>query len=73
MSKEIDVCFYCGSADLKQDAWVHVNNSEDVSTFDDIYCEVCESSVKKVVRVEVPDDFDVYSDIHEETANANHD
>ena len=63
--KTIDVCTHCGSADIVQDAWVHYNNREDVSTFDDLYCENCESSCK-TNEVEVPDDFDIYNDLYKE-------
>lgn len=65
---KIEVCTHCGSADIEQDAYVHLNDRENVKTFDDLYCCNCDSSCR-VKEVEVPDNFDIYSDIHEETAN----
>ena len=61
--KTVQVCTYCGSADVLMDAFVHANNPEDVRTFDDCYCESCEGSCR-TQEVEVADDFDVYSDKH---------
>lgn len=63
----VHVCTNCGSANVLADAFVHVNASEDVRTFDDMYCENCESSCK-TKEVEVPDDFDVYNDTYQESA-----
>ena len=62
---KICVCTRCGSANILQDAFVHINNEDDVRTFDDLYCENCESSCQ-VNEVEVPEDFDVYSDSYKE-------
>jgi formylmethanofuran dehydrogenase subunit E len=35
------LCPYCGSDDLLQDAYVHLNNPHDVRTFDSIDCDSC--------------------------------
>ena len=64
--KTIYVCTHCDSADIVQDAWVHYNNRDDISTFDDLYCRRCESQCK-TNEVEVPDDFDIYNDIYSES------
>ena len=61
--KTIRVCTTCGSSNVLADAFVHVNNPDDVRTFDDCYCENCESSCK-TQKVEVPDDFDECGDIY---------
>lgn len=61
--KTVHVCNCCGSANIQQDAWVHYNDRENVQTFDDLYCEVCQSSCK-TNEVTVPADFDVYSDFY---------
>ena len=63
--KTIYVCTYCGSANIQQDAWVHYNDRQNVQTFDDLYCENCESS-RNTKEVEVPDDFDIYTDLYKE-------
>lgn len=60
--KNVVVCTHCGSANIFTDSFVHANNPDDVRTFDAQYCENCEESCKTQL-VEVPDDFDVYSDI----------
>lgn len=65
--KTIYVCTKCGSANVLADAFVHVNDPEDVRTFDDVYCENCESSCK-TKEVEVSDDFDIYNDLYQESA-----
>lgn len=49
-----------------RDAWVAVNDPDDVQTFDDLYCENCESSCN-TQEVEVPDDFDIYNDLYKES------
>lgn len=59
--KKVQVCERCGSADLLQDAYVHVNDQSDVRTFDDIVCNSCGGSTS-TEEVEVPDTFDIYSD-----------
>lgn len=63
--KTIQVCTHCGSANIQQDAWVHLNEPTDIQAFDDLYCEDCESSCK-TKEVEVPDDFDIYNDLYKE-------
>lgn len=62
---KIFVCTSCGSADIQQDAFIHYNDRENITSFDNLYCENCEGSCS-VNEVEVPEDFDVYSDIYEE-------
>ena len=62
---KVKVCTNCGSANVQQDAWVHLNEPTDIQTFDDLYCEDCESSCK-TKEVEVPDDFNIYNDLYEE-------
>lgn len=64
-TKQVYVCSACGSANVQRDAWVHVNDPEEVRTFDDLYCENCESSCK-TNEVTVPVSFDIYSDIYKE-------
>ena len=54
---KIFVCTYCGSSNIQQDAW---------ETYDDLYCENCESSCS-IKEVEVPDDFDIYNDLYSES------
>lgn len=63
----IHVCTNCGSANIQQDAWVHYNDRQNIQTFDDLYCENCESSCN-TNEVEVPDDFDIYNDLYSESA-----
>ena len=57
----VQVCSRCGSADLLQDAYVHVNDQSDVRTFDDIVCNSCGGSTKPE-EVEVPYTFNIYRD-----------
>ena len=64
--KTIQVCTHCGSGNVMCDAWVAVNDPDDVQTFDDLYCENCESSCN-TQEVEVPDDFDIYNDLYKES------
>ena len=63
---KIYICTTCGSGNVLADAFVHVNAPDDVRTFDNMYCENCESSCK-TTEVEVSDDFDVYNDIYQES------
>lgn len=60
---KVHVCTNCGSANVQRDAWVHANDSDNVQTFDDTYCENCESPCT-LKTVEVPDDFDIYNDFY---------
>ncbi len=62
---KVRVCTHCGSANVLVDAFVHANDPNDVRTFDDCYCENCESSCN-TQEVEVPDDFDIYNDLYKE-------
>lgn len=63
--KTIQICTHCGSGNVMRDAWVAVNDPDNVRTFDDLYCENCESSCN-TQEVEVPDDFDIYNDLYKE-------
>ena len=36
------VCRECGSANVYWDAYVGVNDPEDVRTFDNVFCDDCE-------------------------------
>lgn len=60
--KAIKICARCGSANLLWDAFVHVNDPEDVRVFDDMFCEGCCSTNQGYRDVVVEDDFDIYSD-----------
>ena len=60
--KAIKVCAKCGSANLLWDAFVHVNDLEDVRIFDNMYCEGCCSINPGYREVDVGDDFDIYED-----------
>lgn len=58
---QILVCDQCGSADLLQDAYVHVNDPSDVRTFDYIVCNSCSNDCNPI-DVEVPNTFNIYVD-----------
>jgi hypothetical protein len=62
---KVYVCTNCGSANIQQDAWVHYNDRDSVTTFDDLWCKGCMSPCN-TNYVDVPDDFDVYSDTYSE-------
>ena len=51
--KTIQVCTNCGSSNVMRDAWVAVNDSTDVRTFDDTYC--CYVASKVGTHIEVPE------------------
>lgn len=61
--KTIHVCTTCGSPRVLLDAYVGLNDSDDVRTYDDTFCEDCggECSTKEV---EVEDDFDIETDTY---------
>ena len=59
--KKIHVCTTCGSPRVKRDAWVDVNDPDNVTTFDDTICDDC-GKERRIYEVEVPDDFDMESD-----------
>lgn len=63
---KVYVCTNCGSANIHQDAWVHYNNREDIQTYDDLYCENCESSCN-AREVEVTRAFNIYTDLYKES------
>lgn len=52
--QEILVCSACGSADVFYDAYVGVNDDEDVRTFDAVFCDNCggETSLKQTTEGE---------------------
>ncbi len=58
---QILACTSCGSADLLQDAYVHVNDPSDVRTFDYIVCNSC-GNAGNPISVEVPNTFNIYVD-----------
>ena len=58
--KTISVCTHCGSRRVFQDAYAAIN-SDDVRTFDDIFCDDCEGACL-VANVSVPDTFDIDTD-----------
>ena len=64
--KTIQACTHCGSGNVMRDAWVAVNDPDDVRTFDDLYCLNCESSCQ-TNTVEVADDFDPETDLYKES------
>ena len=62
---KIFVCTACGSPRVKLDAWVDVNDPENVTTFDDTFCQNCVTSCK-IEQVEVDDNFDMETDFYKE-------
>lgn len=62
--KTIYVC-HCGSPRVLQDAYKHVNTGE-VTTSDDLVCADCGYEGRYFNEVEVPDDFDLYTDTYTE-------
>lgn len=60
---KIQVCKYCGSANIYQDAYYRVN-ADDYNTYDDKTCGGCSVEGSDItIKVEVDDDFDIDSDI----------
>jgi len=66
--KTITVCPKCGSAHVLQDAYVCVNDPDNVSVYDNMACGNCEYDGSLFKRVEVPGDFDIYEDKYQEQA-----
>lgn len=66
--KTITVCPRCGCADVLQDAYVRVNDPDNVSTFDQLLCgnDECGYDGSQFKQVEVADDFDIYEDFYKE-------
>lgn len=62
--KTIKVCTACGSPRVLVDAWVGVNDPDNVMTFDATFCEDCEGDCN-VVEVDVPDTFLIETDFAE--------
>lgn len=51
--KEELVCKYCGSTDVLRDAWVNLNDNEQViSVFDTWYCNNCECETSPISKQE---------------------
>ena len=46
----IKVCRECGSDEVYYDAYVNVNDPDDVETFDEVYCMGCHSSTKLTTK-----------------------
>lgn len=63
--KKISVCTYCGSPRVYSDAYVGMNDSNDVLLFDDKYCDDCGGECH-VNEVEVPDNFDMEEGFYHE-------
>ena len=59
MTKEFQ-CTSCGGNRVLCDAWVNLNDPEDVRTFDQTYCEDCDGECS-VREVEVPDEVEYQS------------
>ena len=66
--RKIYVCTYCGSPRVKRDAWVSVNDPDDVSVFDDTFCEDCDGPCR-IEPVVVSDDFDELTEFYHETTH----
>ena len=51
---EVSVCSACGSEEVFYDAYVGVNDGEDVRTFDAVFCDNCggETSLKQLTEGE---------------------
>lgn len=62
--KTIKVCTACGSPRVLADAWVGVNDPDNVTTFDATFCEDCEDDCN-VVEVDVADSFNIETDFAE--------
>ena len=59
MAKEFQ-CTTCHGNNVLQDAWVSLNDPEDVRTFDQTYCEDCDGECS-VREVEVSDEVEYQS------------
>lgn len=62
--KTIKVCTACGSPRVLADAWVGVNDPDNVTTFGATFCEDCEGDCN-VVEVDVADSFNIETDFAE--------
>lgn len=58
---KIHVCTTCGSPRVFYDAFVGINDPEDVRTFDDTTCDDCGKECS-TTEVEVADDFDTLTE-----------
>lgn len=55
MKKKIYSCPECGSSNVMYDAYVMMNDDEDVRTFDDKVCDDCSAHFDTAVETEVDD------------------
>lgn len=62
---KLHVCTTCGSPRVMLDAWVNINDPDDVRTYDDKFCEDCDGACS-TKEVEVDNEFDVYGDFYDE-------
>lgn len=61
--KTIQVCNTCGSPRILLDAYVNINDQDDVRIYDNAVCEDCDADGCNItVAVAVPDDFDCATD-----------
>lgn len=63
--KKIHVCTTCGSPRVMYDAYVDVNDPDNVRVFDAVICDDCGGECR-IKEVEVPDDFDMESDFYKD-------
>ena len=64
---KVYVCNYCGSPRVQREAWVDVNDGDNVSFLDSTICDDCGSdSNNGITKVEVDDDFDMLVDFYKE-------
>ena len=61
--KKIQVCTTCGSPRVMYDAYVDVNDPDNVRIFDAVFCDDCGKECS-IHEVEVPEDFDMGSDFY---------
>ena len=70
MTKEFQ-CTSCGGNRVLCDAWVNLNDPEDVRTFDQTYCEDCDGECS-VTEVEVTDDVEYQPEAVIDEQNCTH-
>jgi hypothetical protein len=56
-------CTHCRGNNVLQDAWVSLNDHEDVRTFDSTFCEDCGGECS-VLEVEVREEEETFIDIN---------
>ena len=69
--KTIYFCLQCNCVNLMRDAYVSVNDPEDVHTFDDVCCPNCGYDGHTYGAVEVSDDFVIDHDFMAPELRAN--